>query len=174
MLGLGAIGLRLAELVRVFPMRVIAVRRHPAPVDWIDWVGGAADLPRLLAESDFLFNVLPLTEETRGLIGEVQFRAMKPGAIYINYGRGATTDTAALLRALREGWIGGAGLDVVDPEPLPADHPLWTMDNVVLTPHYGGSRADSFERKSAILIENLRRHSKGEALMNVIDKTLGY
>ena len=172
--GLGAIGLRAAQLAGAFGMRVAAIRRHPQPAPGVEWVGSMDDLPRLLGESDYVVNLLPLTRETRGVFGRAQFAAMKPTAIYTSYGRGATTNTAALVAALRAGTIRGAGLDVVDPEPLPAGHPLWTMDNVVLTPHCSGLHERYNENALAIFLENLRRYRAGLPLNNVVDKALGY
>jgi D-2-hydroxyacid dehydrogenase (NADP+) len=99
---------------------------------------------------------------------------MRSDAVFINIGRGATVQTEALLGALQSGNIAGAGLDVTDPEPLPGDHPLWTMDNVILTPHYAGAHPGYVQRASAIFLENLARFVAGNALTNVVDKHAGY
>ncbi len=99
---------------------------------------------------------------------------MKPSAIIVNIGRGPIIDQAALIHALQAGWIAGAGLDVTDPEPLPADSPLWDLPNVIITPHYSGATPHYNERAFAIFVENLRRHLAHEPLTNVVDKKLGY
>ena len=123
---------------------------------------------------DVIMNSLPLTEKTRGFLGAPEFAAMKPGVIVINTGRGATIDTDALLDALGSGQVGAALLDVTDPEPLPADHPLWTAPNVFITPHYSGAHPTYDERANAIFLDNLRRFLAGEPLRNVVDKREGY
>jgi phosphoglycerate dehydrogenase-like enzyme len=117
---------------------------------------------------------LPLTAQTRSIIGERELRAMKPSAYIYNVGRGSSIDPDALLRALREGWIGGAGLDVTAPEPLPDDSPLWDMPNVILSQHTSGSSPYNADRITAIFTENLGHYLRDEPLTNVIDKTLGY
>ena len=119
-------------------------------------------------------NTLPLTDATRGFLGRAEFAALKTGAIFVNTGRGGTVDTEALLDALQSGHLGAALLDVTDPEPLPRDHPLWTMDNVIITPHYSGTRPDYGERADAIFLDNLRRYLAEQPLVNVVDKGEGY
>ena len=127
-----------------------------------------------LGECDVVMNTLPLTAGTRGFLGRAEFAALRPGTILVNTGRGGTVDTDALLDALRSGHLGAALLDVTDPEPLPPDHPLWTTDNVYITPHYSGSRPDYGERADAIFLDNLRRYLAGQPLVNVVDKREGY
>ena len=117
---------------------------------------------------------VPLTPDTRHMIGERELRLMKPTAHIVNIGRGGTIDEAALIRALSERWIAGAGLDVFEKEPLPADSSLWGMENVIITAHYAGATPDYHERALAIFLDNLRRYKAGEPLRNVVDKTLGY
>jgi phosphoglycerate dehydrogenase-like enzyme len=117
---------------------------------------------------------VPLTHETQGMIGEQELRAMKPAAYLVNIGRGGTIQESALIHALREGWIAGAGLDVFESEPLPEDSPLWNMDNVIITSHYAGLTPHYHERATAIFVDNLRRYRAGEPLRNVVDKALGY
>jgi len=128
----------------------------------------------LLPEADFVVLTVPLTHETQGMIGERELRAMKPTAYLVNIGRGGTVQERALIRALQEGWIAGAGLDVFETEPLPEDSPLWDMDNVIITAHYAGATPHYNERAMAIFLDNLRRYRAGEPLRNVVDKRLGY
>jgi phosphoglycerate dehydrogenase-like enzyme len=119
-------------------------------------------------------NVLPLTDATRGFMGETEFDALPPGAIVINAGRGATIDTQALLRAIERGRIKAALLDVTDPEPLPADHPLWTAPGVVITAHYSGAHPEYNAEADEIFLDNLRLYLAGKELHHVVDKQAGY
>src|SRR5262249_1221531 len=136
--GYGAIGSAVARRARTFGMKIAALRRRPELFQddsTVDQAYGPAQLHELLAVSDYLLLVTPLTAETRGLIGESEIGAMKPSAVIVNIGRGPVLDEAALVRALQERRIHGAALDVFNSEPLPADHPLWRMPNVLLSPH---------------------------------------
>ena len=117
---------------------------------------------------------VPLTKETQGMIGERELQAFKPGAYLVNVGRGKVVDTEALVRALEEGRLAGACLDVTDPEPLPPEHPLWDMGNVVITPHVSGRSALTGKRRRVVYLENLGRFGAGEPLLNVVDKKAGY
>lgn len=173
--GLGGIGNEVARRGRGFGMRVLATRRSGgAPPEWVDELGGPDDLGRFLARADAIAICLPLTDETRGLFDERALAQAKPGAILVNVGRGAIVDTDALVAALESGRLAGAGLDVTDPEPLPPEHPLWRLPQVVITPH-SSSRAElTDERRDALWIENLRRFGAGEALLNVVDRAAGY
>jgi D-2-hydroxyacid dehydrogenase (NADP+) len=173
-IGLGAIGRRLAELAGAFGMRVVGVRRTPEPAEGVDWVGGIGDLGRLMEEADYVFNVLPLTAETRGVVSKEMFAKMKPTAFYMNFGRGATQDTQALVDTLQADRIGGAGLDAHDPEPLPDDHPLWRIENAIITPHYAGEFDDYDEQALEVFVENIRRYRAGQRLMNLVDHALCY
>jgi phosphoglycerate dehydrogenase-like enzyme len=175
LIGVGAIGARTARLAAALDVRVIGVRRDPAvPAPGIEWMIGPDRLADVLPEADFVVLTVPLTHETRHIIGERELRLMKPAAHIVNIGRGGTIDEAALIRALREGWIAGAGLDVFEKEPLPADSPLWGMENVIITAHYAGATPNYHERAFAIFLDNLRRYKTGEPLRNVVDKDLGY
>jgi len=131
-------------------------------------------LHELLERSDFVVLALPLTEESRGLIGEAELKAMKPTARLINVSRGALVDEPALIRALQEGRIGGAGLDVFAQEPLPADSPLRRMQNVIFSPHVSGDIAEYDVGASRLFAENLQRYLSGMPLLNVVDKVRGY
>jgi len=175
LIGTGAIGGRTARLARGLEMRVLGVRRHPAvEAPCVEAMYGPDQLLDILPEADYLVLAMPLTFETEHMIGEAELRAMKPTAHLINIGRGGTVEEDALVRALQEGWIAGAGLDVFETEPLPEDSPLWGMDNAILTYHYAGSNPYYNERAMAIFIDNLCRYRAGEPMRNVVDKRLGY
>lgn len=174
-LGLGGIGTETARRASAIGMRVIATRNSSREgPDFVDKVGLADETHELAGEADFVVNALPLTDKTDGLIDGRFFDALKPGAYYINVGRGRTTVTSDLVTALNEGRLAGAGLDVTDPEPLPPDHPLWTAKNVVITPHIAGRNSDAFLRTLIIAKENLRRYVQGEKLLSVVDRERGY
>ena len=135
----------------------------------------AADgIDELLREADVVVALLPLTPATRGLMGEREFRLMKPDALFINVARGALVQEAALGAALRNGWIAGAGLDVLDEEPPPSDHPLYALERVIITPHVAAASPRVFDQMAAAFAENLRRDAAGEPLLNVVDAARGY
>ena len=175
--GYGGIGRAAAERTRPFGMRVIALRRRPEASErdpLLDRTYRPSQIDELMAASDYLLVAAPLTQETRGLVGEAQIRAMKASGVLINVGRGPVIDEAALVRALEEGRIRGAALDVVDVEPLPADHPFYRMKNVLLSPHTADRVSGFFQLPVDCFLENLRRFEAGEALQNVVDKEAGY
>lgn len=175
LVGLGDIGERTAKIASAMEMRVIGVRRNPQrPVPGVDRIVGPAQLCEVLPEADFLVLTVPLTPETEHLIGEEELHLLKPTCVLVNIGRGRTVDQSALIRALAEGRLGGAGLDVFDPEPLPADSPLWDMPNVIITAHYAGRTPAYDERAMEIFLDNLTRYQSGQPLRNVVDKRLGY
>ena len=173
--GMGGIGKEIARRADAFDMRVLATVRtaREAPA-YVDELGTAADLDRFLARADVVAIALPLTDETRGLFDAGRFALMKDGAYLVNIGRGPIVDTDALLAALQDGKLAGAALDVTDPEPLPAEHPLWQQDNVIITPHVASRAELTIERRWAIFRENMRRFAAGETPLNVVDKQLGY
>lgn len=172
--GLGAIGRRCAMLGEAFGMTVIGVRRRPRPTPHADEVYGPDGLLDAVARSEVVMNVLPGTPRTYRMIGRDAFAAMPTGAFFLNAGRGRTVDTDALVEALRSGRLGGAALDVVDPEPLPPDHPLWAMPNVLISSHYSGGFPEYSRAAEAVFLDNLRRFVASEPLDNVIDKQEGY
>ena len=186
--GLGSIGQAVARLASAFGCRVIATRRRseagaelPAgealtgrgPLA-IDRILGPEGLPELLAESDFVVLAAPLTPATENLIDSAALEAMKPGAWLINVARGRLIDERALLRALREGQIGGAILDTFRDEPLPATSPFYALENVIVTPHTSWSSGRVLDRSVELFCANLRRYAGGEPLANVVDPAAGY
>ena len=172
--GLGGIGTEVARRAAALDMRVTATRRNSREgPEFVDYVGLSNELFELAAEADFIAVTLPLTVETTGLLDKEFFNAAKRGAIFINVGRGRTVITDDLVAALGSGQIAGAGLDVTEPEPLPASHPLWQMENVIITPHSAGRGGNRF-RHAILTKENLRRFAAGDALLNVVDPELGY
>ena len=173
--GLGGIGSEVARRGDGFGMRVWATRRSDTPPpDYVDRQGRSDELLAMLPEADVVVLCVPLTEETAGLIDTEAFAAMKPGAVLINIARGGVVDTDALVAALESGTLAGAGLDVTDPEPLPAGHPLWEMPNVLITPHVASRAALTSAQWQTLYVENLRRFAAGEPLLNVVDKAAGY
>ena len=135
---------------------------------------GPERLHELLGWADFVVVAVPLTAETRGLIGADELRAMRSDAFLINIARGEVVDEAALARCLRAGGLAGAALDVFSAEPLPAAHPFWSLPNLVLTPHISGYMPSYFDRMLAIFEDNLERYLEGRPLRNVVDKQAGY
>ena len=170
--GLGDIGRAIARAARGFGMRVVGVSRRGTRVAEAARVYTTRDIREAVAAADFIALAVPLTEATRGLIGAAELTAMRPSAWLINVARGPIVDQAALLEALRGGRLGGAVLDVFDDEPLPPGHPLWQLDNVVVTPHISGPSTPS--EIAPIFNDNLRRYVAGRALRHVVDRRRGY
>ncbi len=173
-IGLGYSGVDLALKCKAFHMRVVGIRRTPQPTPNVDHLYRQDQLHEFLGESDFIVVTAPRTPETTGMLGEAEFRAMKRTAYYICFSRGGIADDDALLRALNEGWIAGAGLDAHSVEPLPADSPFWSAPNTLVTPHNGASTPFTRQRGIDIFAENLRRYTAGEPLINLVDKSVGY
>lgn len=173
--GFGAIGEAIARRAKAFDLRVIASRQTRAEASqYVDVLLPPEELHLMLEEADVVVIVAPLTRHTAGLFGEREFRAMKPSALLINVGRGRIVQEDQLVRALREGWIAGAALDVFAEEPLPPDSPLWELPNVIITPHCAGSTRTYLDRAIPLFCENLRRFQAGAPLLNVVDKQRGY
>ena len=173
--GLGGVGIEVARRAGGFGMEVIAV--DPEPVekpDFVREVWGTERFYDLLEQSDVVSVCCPLTPRTRGLFDREAFRHMKPNSLLINVTRGPIVDGEALLEALDQGLIGGAGLDVTSPEPLPADSRLWDHPHVIITPHASGGSPLRLDRTVDLFCENLRRFSEGRELLSVIDKQKGY
>ena len=173
-IGLGDIGGALAQKAKALGMTVLGVRRSHEPFHGIDGQYTPNQLLEALPRADHVALCLPLTQETTGIVSEPELRAMKPSAHIYNVGRGNSIEPAALLQALQEGWIAGAGLDVTVPEPLPEDSPLWDMPNVILTQHASGHSPYNADRITTIFLDNLDRFLRGELLHNIVDKKLGY
>ena len=173
--GLGGIGIEVAKRSHALGMRVIATRAsgREGPA-FVSYVGLPDELHKLAGEADFIVNTAPLTPATTGLFDAKFFAAAKPGAFFVNVGRGKSVVQPDLIAALRSGRLAGAGLDVTDPEPLPADSPLWQMQNVILTPHISAGSELGDELRFAIGIENLRRYVAGEKMLSVVDVARGY
>lgn len=173
-IGLGDIGGTLAHKAKGLGMRVLGVRRTVTPFPALDTQYTPDQIADALAQADHVALCLPLTAATTAIVGEQELRAMQASAYIYNVGRGASIEPAALLRALQEGWIAGAGLDVTDPEPLPVDSPLWRMTNVILGQHTSGSSPYNADRITDIFLDNLGRYRRDQPLCNVVDKSQGY
>ena len=175
--GMGNIGRRIAQVAHAFGMRVLATRLSARTgeqdVD-AEQVFGFEQLHDLLGQSDYVVVAVPLTDKTEKLIGEAELHAMKPDAYLVNIARGRVIDEVALIRALREGWIGGAGLDVAAQEPLPAESELYDTPNVILTPHISGASERYAERLAELFADNLRRYRSGQPLRNLYDPKREY
>lgn len=176
--GLGTIGLYFARLVKAVGAHVIGVKRRPTEQlpDCADAVYQMDRLQSLLPQADVVASVLPGTQQTRRIFGASAFAAMKPEAFFLNAGRGINVDTDALCSALKSRQIAGAGIDVTDPEPLPAGHALWSCPNALITPHISGQfhLQDTLEQIVQIAAENLRRFANGLELKSVVDFESGY
>jgi phosphoglycerate dehydrogenase-like enzyme len=187
--GYGSIGREAARQARALGMRVLASKRDPtrtADPGWsVPGTGdprgelperfyGPADWHAMLAEADYVLVSAPLTPGTKHLMDHAALKAMRPGAVLINVARGDLVDEAALIEELTNGRLGGAALDVFAQEPLPAESPLWTLPNVILTPHIAGLTPAYNERALALFAENLRRYAAGDSLLNAVDQTAGY
>ena len=172
--GLGRIGRRVAQLCQAFDMNVIGTKRRVEPVENVDTVFPVHQLTEYLPQADTIVIAVPLTPETKNLLGEEAFKAMKPSAYLINVGRGAVVEESVMIRALQEGWIAGAYLDVFVEEPLPEHHVLWDMENVLIVPHDSHSSPHIGDRMVDIFCDNLRRYVAGEPLLNVCDPRRGY
>jgi len=175
--GLGHIGREVARLSKAFGLKIIATRRSTrkeGKARNVDLLLPQSRMKEMLAGSDYVVISVPLTPETRHIIGEAEFKAMKPTAYLINIGRGNLIDEEALLRALDEKRIAGAGLDVTAVEPLPEESRLWDFDNVILSPHVSGGMEDYLLRAAELFCENLRRYLDGKKLRNLVDRKKGY
>lgn len=188
-LGYGSIGREVGRLAKAFGMRLLATTIDPKqPQDTgfclptagdrdgllPDVLGGPEYQAEVMRESDVVVVAVPSSPATRHLVGEAALRSMKRDAILVNIARGAVVDEEALARALSEGWIAGAGLDVFETEPLPADSPLWDLENAILTPHIAGDSPNYWKRLMLLLAENVRRELAGEPLLNVVDKRVAF
>jgi phosphoglycerate dehydrogenase-like enzyme len=167
--GLGPIGSEVARLASIFGMRVIGFRRNPSGSDPCE-TQPVTQLRRALGEMDYLVLAAPLTDETRGLIGADELSAMRSDAVLINIARGEMVDEVALIEALTQGQIGGAALDVFETEPLPAESPLWSLPNAIVTPHSSGTNPGNFFRATEIFVENLAHYLSDEPMRNEVTR----
>jgi len=173
--GLGAIGEHCARAAQSLGMEVTGIRRHPDRTsDAVARVYGPEQLHGELGKADFVVIILPATPDTKKLFSKREFEAMQKNSYFINVGRGPIVDETALIHALQNGRIRGAGLDVFETEPLPPDSPLWDMEQVIITPHTGGYTPEYFRRSWPIFTENLKRFVEGRPLLNVVNKAAGY
>src|SRR5437867_2225059 len=175
--GYGAVGSATAARLRPFGMKIAALRRRPELFQddsLVDQTYPPGQLKELMAASDYVLVVTPLTAETRGLVGEAEIAVMKPTAVIMNVGRGSVIDEAALIRALESRRIRGAALDVFSSEPLPPGHPFWQMPHVLLSPHTADRVERFLDPAFDCFFENLDRFRKGSPLLNVVDKHAGY
>jgi phosphoglycerate dehydrogenase-like enzyme len=172
--GVGAIGGEIARRGAAMGMTVLGMRRDPRPVAGVERMFGPGELGEMLPRCDVVVLVVPATPETRRMIGEPELRRMRRTAFLVNVARGSVVDEPALVRALEEGWIAGAALDVFESEPLPATSRLWGMENVIVTPHIAGEPDDYPRRVMTVFAENIRRWRAGQPLVNVVDPARGY
>lgn len=175
--GLGNIGGEVARLSKAFGMRVIGTRRSAKQAGKarnIDLLLPSARMNEMLSQSDYVAVCCPLTPETHHIIGDTALKAMKPTAFIINIGRGPLIDEAALIRAVKEKRIAGAGLDVTEQEPLPPHSPLWGLDNVILSPHVSGGMEDYMLRAAELFADNIKHYLAGKKLRNVVKRKRGY
>ena len=175
-LGLGKIGKEIARKAKALGMDVIAYDRPRKLMQarCVDKLVAGDDISLVFQQSDFVVNCLPLAPKTTGIIGVKEFRSMKPTAVFINVSRGQVVQEHALIQALREKWIAGAGLDVVAQEPLPPDSPLWGMTNVIISPHCCGRLDDNDDRVVDFFALNLKRYLNGKKLLNIVNKKAGF
>jgi phosphoglycerate dehydrogenase-like enzyme len=176
--GYGDIGRAVATRARAMGMRILAIKRHGPPLYNVDPLVNQFYKPEdrleVMSRAHYIVASAPLTEETRGMIGEAEFAAMMPSAVVINIGRGPVIDEAAMVRALTERRIRGAALDVFDKEPLPEGHPFYRLDNVLLSPHCADHTPDWTEQAMRFFLAQFERYARGETLQNVAKKGLGY
>lgn len=176
-LGLGSIGGDYARKMALLGSRVIGIRRTKAACpDYLEEIGTFEDIDRFLPEADIVAMALPNTPQTYHIMNEERLSGMKRGSILLNVGRGTAIDQDALVKVLRNGPLAGASIDVTDPEPLPADHPLWHCENLLLTPHIAGDYhlQETLDQIVELFIDNLGRYARGKELRNPVDKKTGY
>jgi phosphoglycerate dehydrogenase-like enzyme len=172
--GAGGIATELIRLLQPFGCRITVVRRRPLELPGADLVLGFGERFQALKGADLVFLALALTPETRGIIGEIELELMEPHGWLVNVARGEHVATADLVTGLREQVIGGAALDVTDPEPLPDGHPLWRLPNCLITPHTANTEDMAMPLLSARITENVRRYAQDEPLIGLVDPELGY
>lgn len=175
LVGLGGNGRRIGEFLAPLHNRIVATDWFPTnPPDYIDHLWSAEQLPQLLQESDVVILSVPLNRQTYHLMSREMFSCMRPGSVLINVARGQVVDETALIDALNSGRLLGAGLDVTEVEPLPAESPLWEMEQVLISPHVGAQSATRVSDTTRFFCDNLKRFLEGQPLMNLVDKQLGF
>lgn len=173
--GLGGIGTQVAKRAHGLGMRVLGIRNSSRNgPSYVEYVGLSDEIYELASQADVIVNALPLTTKTRGLFDKRFFDSAKRGAYFISIGRGESTNTDDLIAALSDGRVTAAGLDVTDPEPLPSDHALWRLPNVIITPHVAATTDQGRWRRWAVTLENIRRYVNGDKMLNVVDVSRGY
>jgi len=173
--GLGGVGTAVAQRAHGLGMRILGVRNSSrSGPEYVEYVGLSHEVYELASQADVIVNALPLTDATRGIFDRKFFDSVKRGAYFISVGRGESTVTDDLIAALKDGRLTAAGLDVTDPEPLPAGHELWSLPNIVITPHIAATTDQGRWRRWAVTLENLRRYVNGEKMLNVVDVARGY
>ncbi|MBM2824695.1 MAG: D-isomer specific 2-hydroxyacid dehydrogenase NAD-binding protein [Dehalococcoidales bacterium] len=173
-IGLGHVGEDIAKRAHAFQMKLLIYDPYVSAGRLNRLKAQSADVLSLMKESDFIAVTVPLTPETTKMIGEAQFRAMKKTAFFINTSRGRVIDQTALIKALKEGWIAGAAIDVTDPEPLPPESELWDTPNLIISPHVAGNTYGMGVRTVQLFCENIKRYLAGKKLINTVDRTKGY
>jgi phosphoglycerate dehydrogenase-like enzyme len=172
--GLGSIGRSIARLAQAYGMRVLGCRRTDRPVPFVDQLYPRSQIQAMLAEADYVAVAAPLTPHTEGMLGPAEFGALKRGAVYVNVSRGPVAQEAALLDALRSGRVAAAGLDVYAVEPLPPEHALWQLPQVIISPHYCGETVNTSARPAERFARNLRAWRVGGDLEGLVDLEWGY
>lgn len=172
--GLGVIGQSVARRAKALGMRITGVRRSGEPIEGIDLVVTPDNRHEALTQADAVVVITPLTSETRGLIGEKELAALRPGSLFVDVSRGGVSHTAAVVAALASGQLGGASMDVFEPEPLPGDSPLWDVPNLLITPHSAGMSPGYVDRLVRVLLASIEAMTNGAPLPNAVDRTLGY
>ncbi|QQE78633.1 D-2-hydroxyacid dehydrogenase [Alicyclobacillus sp. SO9] len=172
--GAGSIGKAVAQRAKAFGMKVIGVKRNQLDMPDFDEVVGHEELDGMLPKSDYVLLLTPLTDETYHLFGRNQFREMKSSAVFLNYARGKVVDEEALIQALRTHEIAGAGLDVFAQEPLPAQHPLWGMNEVIISPHTAGVSQNYYDRALQVFVDNYNAWCNGDPMPTKVNLELGY
>jgi phosphoglycerate dehydrogenase-like enzyme len=173
-LGLGVIGQELARKAQALEMRVIGTRRRPAPIPHVDHVYGPEDTDEVLAAADWVLLLLPATPETRGFMNAARLKRMKPSAYLLNFGRGELVADDDLIQAVTARTIAGAVLDVFTTEPLPAEHPFWTTEGILVLPHIGGLHPGRDHIVAGLFVDNLERFLAGQPLRETVDRARGY
>jgi phosphoglycerate dehydrogenase-like enzyme len=174
-IGMGSIGREFAARAKALGMRILAIRENPAKgLDGADAVYGSAQIDDVLPQADYVLLCTPVTPATTGIMNAARMSKMKPDAYLINVARGPLIDEAALLDTLQHRRIAGAALDVFNQEPLPADSPFWSLDNILVTPHTAAVTDRLWERHYRLIVDNMKRFLAGERLLNEVDKSRGY